>query len=101
MPASKEVRCKPHQGHKPYDQTPRPPKNKNPPKISAITKLKNALSNLTLSDWLEVIHYYDDNQPLSQPEVVKYFASRSEGALLFTLDKFWGAPFSSTTSITS
>jgi hypothetical protein len=84
MPASKEVRRKPRQGHKPYDRTPRPPKNKNPPKTSAITKLKDARSNLTLSDWLEVVHYYDDNQPLSQPEVVKYFASRSEGALLFS-----------------
>ena len=84
MPASKEVWRKPCQGHKHYDQTPRPPKNKNPPKTSAITKLKNAWSNLTLSDWLEVIHYYDENQPLSQSEVVKYFASCSEGALLFS-----------------
>ena len=84
MPSSKEVQCKPHQDHKPYDRTPRPPKNKNPPKTSAITKLKNAQSNLSLSDWLKVIHYYDDNQPLSQLEVVKYFASHSEGALLFS-----------------
>ncbi|KAH9013971.1 hypothetical protein EDB85DRAFT_1852030, partial [Lactarius pseudohatsudake] len=59
-------------------------KNKNLPKTSAITKPKQEWSNLTLSDWLKVIQYYDSNQPISQPEVVKYFSNCSEGALLFS-----------------
>jgi len=83
MPASK-VQCKPHEGHKPYNQAPKPPKNKNAPKTSAIKKAKDVWSNLTLSDWLEVVQYYDKNQPLSQPAVVKFFANHSEGALLFS-----------------
>ena len=84
MPASNEVKRKPRQGHKPYNRPPKPCKNKNPPKTSAITKPKHAQSNLTLSDWLEVVQYYDNNRPLSQPEVVKHFANRTEGALLFS-----------------
>ncbi|KAH9010169.1 hypothetical protein EDB83DRAFT_2234465, partial [Lactarius deliciosus] len=49
-----------------------------------ITKPKHEQSNLSLSDWLRVIQYYDSNQPISQPEVVKYFSNHSEGALLFS-----------------
>ncbi|KAH9015793.1 hypothetical protein EDB85DRAFT_2076297 [Lactarius pseudohatsudake] len=79
MPASKEVQRKPRQSHKPYDRVPKPPKNKNLPKTSAITKPKQERSNLTLSDWLKVVQYYDSNQPISQPEVVKYFSNCSEG----------------------
>ena len=84
MPASNKVKHKPRQGHKPYNQPPKPCKNKNPPKTLAITKPKHARSNLTLSDWLEVVQYYNNNRPLSQPEVVKHFANRTEGALLFS-----------------
>ncbi|KAI0253110.1 hypothetical protein BJV78DRAFT_1196745 [Lactifluus subvellereus] len=52
MPASKEVQHRPHQGHKPYNRAPKPPKHTDLPKTSAITKPKHAHSNLTLSDWL-------------------------------------------------
>ena len=83
MPASK-VQHKPCEGHKPYNQAPKPRKNKNAPKMLAIKKVNDAQSNLTLSDGLEVVQYYDKNQPLSQPEVVKFFANHSEGALLFS-----------------
>lgn len=77
----KEHRHKPHLHLKPYVQ----PKqiNKNLPKTSAIKPQKYAQSNLTLSDWLTVIQYYDSDQPISQPQVVKYFANHPEGALLF------------------
>ena len=86
MPASNKIQHKPCQSHKPYNQAPKSQKNKNAPKTSAKIKhnLKHAWSNLTLSDWIEVAQYYDVNQLLSQPGVVKYFASCSEGALLFS-----------------
>jgi hypothetical protein len=86
MPVSNKIQRKPHQSHKPYNQAPKSQKNKNAPKTSAIIKpnSKHARSNLTLSDWIKVAQYYDANQPLSQPGVVKYFASHSEGPLLFS-----------------
>lgn len=41
--------------------------------------------NLTLQDWLDVVDYYDQNYPnISQLQVVKHFASLSEGALFFS-----------------
>lgn len=41
-------------------------------------------SNLTLNDWLTVVNYHDKHQPISQQEVVAYFARRQEEALIFT-----------------
>src|SRR5258707_3318927 len=41
--------------------------------------------NLTLFDWMTVYTYVDTlPQPINQGEVVKYFATRPQGALLFT-----------------
>ena len=75
---------KPRAGHKPY--APRQPKQKtvDAPKTSATKPTKHARSNLTLSDWLTVVEYFDNNQPLSQQDTVEYFAKRPKGALHFT-----------------
>src|SRR5258707_4262591 len=41
--------------------------------------------NLTLFDWMTVYTYVDTlPQPINQGEVVKYFATRPQGTLLFT-----------------
>jgi hypothetical protein len=41
--------------------------------------------NLTLFDWMTVYTYVDTlAQPINQGEVVKYFATRPQGALLFS-----------------
>jgi len=48
-----------------------------------IKKVKQ--ENLTLWDWLTVYTYVDTlPQPVNQGEVVKYFATRPQGALLFS-----------------
>jgi len=38
---------------------------------------------LTLSDWLHVVEWYDQNQPVSQDATVKQFRNLCEGALIF------------------
>src|SRR5260221_12545410 len=53
--------------------------------------------NLTLFDWMTVYTYVDTlPQPINQGEVVKYFATRPQGALLFTQStlsrKLWQCP---------
>ncbi|KAG1785940.1 uncharacterized protein HD556DRAFT_1249025, partial [Suillus plorans] len=40
--------------------------------------------NLTLSNWLTVVRYYDNNQPISQKDVIKHFKNLPQGALRFT-----------------
>jgi len=58
---------------------------KETPKSSARPIVKQKRENLTLSDWLEVYAYVDTlPQPINQGEVVKYFARRPQGLLLFT-----------------
>ncbi len=53
--------------------------------------------NLTLFDWMTVYTYVDTlPQPINQGEVVKYFATRPQGALLFSQStlscKLWQHP---------
>ena len=37
-----------------------------------------------IHDWLSIMQYFNSNQPISQEEVVKHFAGRSDGALIFS-----------------
>ncbi|KAJ2996487.1 hypothetical protein NUW54_g7233 [Trametes sanguinea] len=53
------------------------------PKTSAKVLSDTGRTNLTLHDWLTVVAYFDNNQPITQAEVVEHFRSRPEGALLF------------------
>ena len=83
----KKVR-KPRDGHKPYNraQKPKGPSKATqpPPKTSAVTLQKHSRQNLTLNDWLTVVAYHDSHQPISQEKVIKYFANKADGALIFS-----------------
>jgi len=82
MPAAQEKKRKPWGGHRPY--APHAPKNSDTPWTSAICKPSTVWEHLTLHDWLGVVQYFDTHQPILQEEVVKYFAGRSDGALIFS-----------------
>jgi len=85
MPAAQEKKWKPQGGHRPYaPHAPRAPKNSDAPRTSAICKPSTVQEHLTLHDWLSVVQYFDTHQPILQEEVVKYFAGRSDGALIFS-----------------
>jgi len=57
---------------------------KPPPKTSAVKlKTQHGHNNLTLSDWLTVVAYHDQHQPISQADVIKHFANKEDGALIF------------------
>ncbi|KAA1480006.1 hypothetical protein DENSPDRAFT_741482, partial [Dentipellis sp. KUC8613] len=74
---------KPRDKPKPYIRKEQSgPKPKDAPQTSA-QSVKRAKENLTLHDWLTVIAYHDQHQPISQAEVVQYFATRAEGILVF------------------
>ena len=62
-----------------------PGRSKDTPKSSTRPTEKTARENLTLLDWMVVYAYVDTlPQPIHQGEVVKYFANRREGRLLFS-----------------
>jgi len=62
-----------------------PGPSKDTPKTSTQPIKKAKQENLTLWDWLTVYKYVDTlPQPVNQGEVVKYFATRPQGALLFS-----------------
>ncbi|KAF8294173.1 hypothetical protein DL93DRAFT_2195656 [Clavulina sp. PMI_390] len=81
----------PKEPHKPYQRTKKPgPKPKNQPKSSAkpSAQQQDSHEHLTLYDWITVRDWYDaervKNPSLTQGDVVKHFATRKEGAILFT-----------------
>ena len=85
MPADDKSR-KPRPPPAPYNRKPKFPKpkeNSTNPKSSAKASESSSRENLTLHDWITVIDYYDDHQPMSQKELVHYFANCAEGALIF------------------
>ena len=58
---------------------------KETPKSSARPIGEMARKNLTLFDWMTVYAYVDTlPQPIKQGDVVRYFATRPEGPLIFT-----------------
>jgi hypothetical protein len=62
-----------------------PGPSKGTPKTSAQPIEKARRENLTLFDWKTVYAYVDTlPQPINQRQVVRYFATRPEGALLFS-----------------
>jgi len=59
--------------------------SKEIPKTSAWLIEKPRHENLTLFNWMTVYTYVDTlPQPINQGQVVRYFATRPEGALLFS-----------------
>ncbi|KAF8222497.1 hypothetical protein L208DRAFT_1322521 [Tricholoma matsutake] len=74
---------KPHEKPHPYQQKPKGPIVKNALKTSAkIVKEKNH-KNLTLHDWMTVFTFIDQHPDMTQGNIVKHFASKSDSALLF------------------
>ena len=62
-----------------------PGPSKETPKTSAWLIEKAKCENLTLFDWMTVYSYMDTlPQPINQGKVVRHFATRPEGALLFS-----------------
>ena len=59
--------------------------SKETPKTSTQPIKTPKRENLTLFDWMTVYTYVDTlPQPINQGDVVKYFATRPQGALLFS-----------------
>jgi hypothetical protein len=56
---------------------------KVPYKSSAQPKPVHKCSHLTLGDWLHVVEWYDQIQPVSLDATVKHFRNHSESALIF------------------
>jgi hypothetical protein len=86
MPAVIEQCWAAHPKPPPYNRKPKQPKMKaaDQPKTSTKPPVKMTRKLLTLSDWLEVVNYFHTHQPMTQQELVKYFATWPEGALVFT-----------------
>ncbi|KIK79182.1 hypothetical protein PAXRUDRAFT_16465 [Paxillus rubicundulus Ve08.2h10] len=75
---------KPQAGHKPYNRAPKPPiSSQPPPKTSAIISQKHTRQNLTLGDWLAIVAYHDNHQPITKEDVIKHFTGKKDGALVF------------------
>ena len=83
MPTSLAVQ-KVHENPKPYDCKPRKPAGPNGPKTSARPVQSNKHENLTLHDWMTVLTFIDEHSSMAQADVVKHFASKADGALIFT-----------------
>ncbi|KAL4078014.1 hypothetical protein J3A83DRAFT_4356743 [Scleroderma citrinum] len=89
MPPETEQKVwKPCTVSKPHNHPPKPSHDSSkskqaPSKTLAIKKTKHRHSNLTLNDWLTVVAYHDQHQPITQAEVVKHFANKEDGSLIF------------------
>jgi Tc5 transposase DNA-binding domain len=83
MPAAGDHKCKPWGKPKPYVCKPCEKKDPNAPRTLAKKPQTSTCENLTLNNWLTVVDYHDYHQPISQQEVVSYFANQAEGALIF------------------
>ena len=76
---------KPRDKPGPYNRQPKRPKpTTNAPKTSAKPNEKSHRENLTLHDWLTVFTYMDTHPNMVQGDIVRHFATRIEGALVFT-----------------
>lgn len=84
-----KTRQKPHpEPPQPYEPKPTKPQkdtNQNPPPRSTAKQLVNQpRENLTLADWLFVFQWVDAHPRAAQTDVVRFFASKPDGALNFT-----------------
>jgi len=71
--------------HPKFNHEKLPGPSKETPKTSAQLIEKPKHENLTLFDWITVYRYVDTLPlPVNQGWVVRYFATRPEGALLFS-----------------
>ncbi|KAJ3745123.1 hypothetical protein DFH05DRAFT_1397812, partial [Lentinula detonsa] len=62
----------------------RQPQKANTPRTSATSALPSRKQHLTLYDKLTILDYANKHPSLPQDRICKYFATRQEGALIFT-----------------
>ena len=72
---------------KPYAHKPGPKAgkstSKDTPRTSSFSNAPSSQQNLTLHDWLCVVNWFDENQPISQEAAVQHFATLCDEALIF------------------
>ena len=65
---------------KPYAHKPGPKAGKSMSKdtlrTSSFSKTPSSWQNLTLHDWLHIVKWFDENQPISQEAAVQHFAMK-------------------------
>ena len=86
MPKDTEKTRKPQEKSGPYACKPKAALAhtlKDVPKTSAKPTISRSRQNLTLGDWLTVYEFVDTHPHLSQDQVVAYFSSCINGALIF------------------
>jgi hypothetical protein len=80
-----EAKRKPRERPQPYKRQPKQSKpTADAPKTSAKPAESNRRENLTLHDWLTVFKWMDDHPEETQKDVIDHFATRKEGALIFS-----------------
>jgi len=79
-----EPRRKPREKPGPYKRQTKPGVPKATPASSAIIRKQIKRDNLTLHDWMVVFAFIDDHPDMGQAAVVEHFASKIDGALIFT-----------------
>ena len=78
-----ELTWKPCENPKPYQRKPKVPVAKDAPKTSAKIIKEKGHENLMLHDWMTVFSFIDQHPGITQGNIVKHFASKSNGALIF------------------
>ena len=65
---------------KPYAHKPGPKAgkstSKHTPRTSSFSNAPSSQQNLTLHDWLHVVNWFNENQPISQEVAVQHFAMK-------------------------
>ena len=79
-----ECTRKPRPKPKPYNFKPKAPKTKDVHATSAKPIQDNRRKNLTLGDWMTIFAYAEQHPDLNQGKIIEHFATRKEGALIFT-----------------
>jgi hypothetical protein len=80
----KEPTRKPRPKPGPYIRKPKISKARDTPKTSAQLPMTSRKSNLTLADWMQVFDFVDQHPHMGQIEIVKYFETKHDGALVFS-----------------
>ena len=84
MSGHTEPRRKPREKPGPYKRKTKPGVPKATPATSAVIRKPIKRDNLTLHDWMVVFAFIDDHPDMGQEAVVKHFASKMDGVLIFT-----------------
>ena len=74
---------KPCEKPQPYKRKPKVPIIKGTPKNSTKIIKEKKHENLTLHNWMTVFTFIDQHPEMTQGSIVKHFASKSDGELIF------------------